>query len=297
MTNGRLIWAIVIAIGCLAGCKKDPLSSDEGSSSTPYVPSFSPVTVNHTTINIGAIPANALDSARARLKIAYGHTSHGSQLIDGMTGLVTFKGQAYRFNSAGSGGALLLRDNPFSGASDLGNPDLTTWAGATRTYLNVHPEVNVVLWSWCGQVSSASEADISNYLNLMNTLERDFPGVRFVYMTGHLDGSGLAGNLHKRNDQIRTYCTAYNKTLYDFEDIESYNPDGAYFGAKNPNDACDYDSDANGSLDKNWATDWQTAHAGQWYQCGAAHTQPVNANMKAYAAWWLWARLAGWPGN
>ena len=36
-----------------------------------------------------------------------------------------------------------------------------------------------------------SEADISTYLNLMNYLEHDFPDVKFVYMTGHLDGSGL----------------------------------------------------------------------------------------------------------
>jgi hypothetical protein len=29
----------------------------------------------------------------------------------------------------------------------------------------------------------------------------------------------------------------------------------------------------------------------------AAHTQPLNANLKAYAAWHLWARLAGWTGQ
>jgi hypothetical protein len=28
----------------------------------------------------------------------------------------------------------------------------------------------------------------------------------------------------------------------------------------------------------------------------AAHSQPLNGNLKAYSAWWLWARLAGWPG-
>jgi hypothetical protein len=72
--------------------------------------------------------------------------------------------------------------------------------------------VNVVIWSWCGQVSSATEADITTYLGLMSGLESDFPSVTFVSMTGHLDGTGLGGSL------------------------------------------------------------------------------------KAYAAWWLWARLAEWPG-
>jgi len=297
MRSMRVVGGILLALVCLAGCKKDLLSTDVDSSSTPYTPSFTPVTVDHRTIAVNSIPAAAIDSARTRLKIAYGHTSHGSQIIDGMSGLVTYKGQAYRFNSTGSGGALLLRDCPFSGASDLGNPDRTAWATATRTYLGTHPEINVVIWSWCGQVSSATEADITSYLDLMNALERDFPSVRFVYMTGHLDGSGLDGTLHKRNEQIRAYCRTYNKTLFDFADIESYDPDGVYFGGKRPNDNCDYDSDSNGSLDKNWAQEWQTGHPGQWYQCSSAHSQPLNANMKAYAAWWLWARLAGWPGN
>lgn len=33
-----------------------------------------------------------------------------------------------------------------------------------------------------------------------------------------------------------------------------------------------------------------------WLDCPSAHSQPLNANMKAYAAWWLFARLAGWSG-
>ena len=31
-----------------------------------------------------------------------------------------------------------------------------------------------------------------------------------------------------------------------------------------------------------------------WYNCSSAHSKPLNANRKAYAAWWLWATLAGW---
>ena len=65
--------------------------------------------------------------------------------------------------------------------------------------------------------------------------------MKFVYMTGHLDGYGLTGNLHIRNEQIRAYCAANKKILYDFADIESYNPDGVYFGDKDANDNCDYD--------------------------------------------------------
>lgn len=255
------------------------------------------IVADHSVAHLEAVPQTAIESAKTKLHIAYGHTSHGSQLVTGMSGLASWKGSLFAFNAGGTGGALDLRDTPFSGASDLGNPDRTAWAAATRGYLNAHGEINVVIWSWCGQVSSATADDIDTYLSLMAGLERDYPAVTFVYMTGHLDGTGLTGNLHQRNEQIRQYCRANGKALYDFAAIESYDPDGVCFADRRANDNCDYDSDGNGSLDRNWATDWQNAHPGEWFSCSAAHSQPLNGNLKAYAAWWLWARLAGWSGS
>ena len=255
------------------------------------------IIIDHSSTKLASIPSEWISAAKNNLHIAYSHTSHGSQLTDGMSGLISFKGTSYSWNNGGTDGALDLHDYAISG--DLGNPDRTSWASGTRTYLAANHDVNVVIWSWCGQVSSASEADINTYLNLMNDLERDFPDVHFVYMTGHLDGTGLTGNLHLRNEQIRNYCRENKKILYDFADIECYNPDGTYFGSRKPDDACAYDTNNDGSRDGNWATEWQNAHTQgvDWFNCPAAHTQPLNANQKAYAAWWLWARIAGWDGK
>lgn len=272
----------------LSDCTKDDDTPPAGTE---------PIIADHTTIKLSAVPSQWISEACQKLHIAYSHTSHGSQITDGMSGLVSFKGVSFTWNEDGSGDALHLDDYAISG--DLGNPDRTSWAQRTREYLAKNPGINVVMWSWCGQVSSAGESDINTYLSLMNGLENDFPEVKFVYMTGHLDGTGLTGNLHLRNEQIRNYCRSHNKILFDFADIESYNPDGVYFGNKKPNDACEYDTDGNGSLDGNWAIEWQNSHTlgRDWYNCNSAHSQPVNANMKAYAAWWLWARLAGWNGK
>jgi hypothetical protein len=226
-----------------------------------------------------------------------------------MSGLVSFAngggkglslpGDIFAFNNGGADGALDLRDTPFSGALDLGNPDRVSWAAATRNYLNVNPDVNVIIWSWCGQVSGADSSNIITYLSLMSDLESDYPGVNFVYMTGHLNGTGEGGNLHQRNEQIRAHCQNNDRWLFDFADIESYDPDGNYYLNRNANDNCDYDSDGNGSLDRNWALEWQDTHIEgyDWYSCSAAHSQALNGNLKAYAAWWLWARLAGWDGE
>jgi len=252
------------------------------------------IIIDHNCMKLSQIPQQWIDQAKSKLIIAYGHTSHGSQIISGMEALINFAGDLYSFNGEGSGNALELRDTPFSGAHDLGNPDREAWEQATRNYLDNNPEVNVIIWSWCGQVSDASESDIILYLSLMDGLEEDYPDNYFVYMTGHLDGTGLNANLHARNEQIRDYCAAHNKILYDFADIEMYNPDATYFGDKIPNDNCDYDSDNDGIRDSNWATEWQDSHPGEWFGCSCAHSQPLNCNQKAYAAWWLWSRLAGW---
>jgi PKD repeat protein len=275
--------------------------SNNTSRSVTVTAATSAIIVDHTSTRLADIPGTWITQAKLSLHIAYGHTSHGSQLTGGMTGLVSFAGVQYAYNTGGSGGALDLRDyygnfGNLGLADDLGSPTRTAWATATRTYLNQHPEINVIIWSWCGQVDG-TQAEIQQYLNLMSGLERDFPMVKFVYMTGHTDGAPITGNVPTRNKQIRDYCVANNKILYDFADIESYDPDGAYFGDKRVTDSCDYDSNGDGAPDRNWAVDWQNAHPGEWYYCEAAHTQPLNANLKAYAAWHLWARLAGWDGN
>lgn len=259
-----------------------------------------PIIIDHTRTNINAISEQAIVYAKSKLHIAYQHTSHGSQVTDGMSGLVSFannhgKGlylpaNIFAWNDGGDGGALDLHD--YFGSGDLGSSD---WPTQTRNYLNApaNGDVNVVMWSWCGQVSGSTEASINTYLSSMSQLEAEYPDVTFVYMTGHLDGSGLTGNLHLRNEQIRDYCLANDKVLFDFADIETYNPDGVWFGDKYPTDACDYQPSGN------WAVEWRAGHVegADWYQCSAAHTDWLNGNQKAYAAWALWTSIVPEPGS
>lgn len=304
-------WVIVFAALLTAVLFAGPTGAYTQAQGSPVVETSQgagadqPILVDHNSTDITAIPQSWIETAKDSLHIYYGHTSHGSQLIDGMNGLVEFA------NNGGLG--LALPADIFDGLDvHEASPDAgyyPEWVNRTRTYLGDpdpvtgrgadHPATNVVIWSWCGQVSSIEEADLNaNYLQPMSQLEVDYPGITFVYMTGHSDGSGETGNLHLRNQQIRQYAIENQKVLYDFYDIELYDPDGEYYGDKKVNDACNYDSDGNNSLDRNWAVDWQNAHTENqdWYACGCAHSTALNCNQKAYAAWWLWARLAGWNG-
>jgi hypothetical protein len=129
-------------------------------------------------------------------------------------------------------------------------------------------------------------------------------------MTGHLNGQGEEGRTNEINNYIRNHCIINNRILYDFADIESYDPDDNYFLDDAANDECYYLVD--GVRTGNWAMEWaeekvmmdgedDVAHnepnGGQYYHCTPAHTHAVNGNMKAYAAWYLFARMAGWEGE
>jgi hypothetical protein len=302
-----------------------------------------PIIADHTVVlTFRNIPLSAIANARDSLHIAYGHSSHGQQIIEGtrnldafMTGNGSPSGTyAVDFTGNATSGVLDFRDNcnyyyyenpprPFPNAKDLGalwdnTGNYTAWVTDTRNYLDAHPEVNVIIWSWCGQAGyNNNDGHIEQYLASMSQLEIDYPEVKFMYMTGHADGTGLSGNLHENNEIIRNYCITNNKILYDFEDIESWDPDGNYYGDKLVSEACNYDYDEDSAVeetgevggipkqpingDRNWAKDWQDTHTldVDWYECNINnyHTQHLNDNLKAYAFWWLMARLAGWGGN
>ena len=111
-------------------------------------------------------------------------------------------------------------------------------------------------------------------------------------MTGHLDGGGSEGNLHTRNEQIREYCRNHNKVLFDFADIERYDPDGTDFLDLGADDECNYSGG-------NWADEWCAANLGSDLcdSCSCNHSKALNCNQKSRAFWWMMARLAGWNGG
>ncbi|MCK5127015.1 MAG: T9SS type A sorting domain-containing protein [candidate division Zixibacteria bacterium] len=219
------------------------------------------------------IPADVITQIKNNYRIFYGHTSHGGQIVTGMD-MIKAENGLFDFNN-GSG---TLQMHEIS--DDLGAGGDISWANITRGYLdNPSYDFNVVIWSWCGGAGYTSVAGINMYLNTYALLEAEYPDVTFVYMTGHLNGTGETDTIFRSNSLIRNFCADNDKVLFDFADIESYDPDGVYF--IDETDAC------------NWCATWCQTHSCP--TCDAcAHSHCFNCYLKGKGFWWMMARLTGW---
>ena len=170
---------VVVVFSCLTMFFWSPIASAEA------------IIADHQAVSeFESLPDSIIQTIGEGFLIFYGHTSHGSQIMTGLDML-------YEEDT--------LYNPPYFSeyGDDLGGAGDTTWVPPTRSFLDSHPDYNLVMWSWCGGVSDNTEEGINIYLNAMNQMKQDYPNVKFIYMTGHLDGTGPSGNLYARNNQIR----------------------------------------------------------------------------------------------
>lgn len=246
-----------------------------------------------------AIPSQWLDAAKA-LTVHYAHTSHGSQINTGLEQLER-RDARYAFARRESGTEGLPRaETPTALRMYDGQPGATYitpdlyWdsdaALASTRAVAATGHYGFSMWSWCGQQSSNDTATVNRYLTRMAALEDQHPSMRFILMTGHTDGSDTPdreGTLKYNNQLVRSFAQDHGMVVYDFADIESWDPGGTQHPTTT--DAC------------GWCQAWCDAHPadcadlGQMGDC--AHSHKLNCIQKAKAFWWMMARLAGWDGH
>jgi len=241
--------------------------------------------IDHTCIDLDAIPSQYIDAAQNDVKIHYAHTSHGGQITTGLSRLeatnTTFDVSIASLLLPSDSGALCMYDG--NSPETYITPELY-WQGETaramtQAVIDDNPAFTVSLWSWCTQVDYYDTAGVQEYLDAMTALETANPGIIFIYMTGNAQAEGSDGYHRWQNNQmIRQYCLDNDKILFDFADLDawsngvqntySYNPGAGVVQV--PSEHPNFNGDE------------------------AAHTTYTSCEQKGRAFWWMVAMLAGW---
>lgn len=236
------------------------------------------IVADHTVISeFESIPVSVIRQVQADYRLFYGHTSHGSQILAGMN-VLRGEDPLYAFKQGPVGVDSLSFEETFS---DLAGYMDFLWMNDTREALDQPGcDRNVVMWAWCSGMTWQTEAGINHLVDSMSQLEAEYPNCTFIYMTGHLDATN-GDNLLQRNEQLRAWCIANDKILFDFADIDSYDPDGVYHA--DPSEYCD------------WCDDWCASHnCPTCYDIGCSHSHDFVCYLKGKAFWWMMATITGW---
>lgn len=267
-----------------------PLVSTQSSNAKPLI-------VNHLNTDIHEIPDYWINEAR-KLVIHYAHTSHGSQIL---TGLKWLEEQDPKYNVSIIASGLVTQP---SDTTAMGFYDGNNYSGTTYITPEMYWETldgiqhtqsvvatgwfDISLWTWCGQMSDYSVTQVETYMAVLDQFERDYAPLRTVYYTGHTDGSTPGSTLWRNNDLVRSYAQDHGKALFDFADIESYDPAGTFYPTAS--DGCSWCA--------TWCSNHPTSFECQNYEqmSDCAHTHKLQCALKAQAFWQLMARMAGWDG-
>ncbi len=227
-----------------------------------------PIIIDHNCVDVFAVPQSYILPASS-LRVLMRHASVGQGIIWGLD--------------------CLAGDHPTNSACSCfaaGKYDRNKWVFEARmgdwrdkiddlvTQTASRPDdFDVFMMKLCYiDALGDSHPDWEYFRSRMEKLEADYPGKTFVWWTIPLTRDGQPGT-DLFNAQMRSYCTARGKVLFDIADIECHEP----------NDTKLVNASGNEIISANYTKE---THAG--------HLNPTGRVRVASAFWYLMARVAGW---
>lgn len=247
---------------------------------TPPAAARGRIVVDHRNADPASIPAQYLDAVR-QLDIFWGRQSVGGNIVQGLELLSSQNASRYalalQYLNPAETGVYGVRD--LLGVFELGiNGQPSSKTEAFRRDIaerGFGERVDVAMMKFCyvdfGEGLDDPNRTFENYRTAMETLERAYPQVRFVWWTAPIMTTGLAAR-DTFNAKVRAYTAANSKILFDIADIESHNPQGAPVRRSG----------------------LEAMHPA--YSVDGGHLSEEGQRRAAGAFWVLMARIAGWPG-
>ena len=185
------------------------------------------IIINHTNGNPSGLSQEAMDAA-AGLKIFFAHASVGSNMIGGLSDLRSSNLTRYPLVTRSDDATPPAATTAGLYEYGRGNPLWQVKVDDFETYLANgwgDGRVDVVMNKFC-YIDQA--AGFTYYRDSMLAQEALYPSVKFVYMTIPLmETCGSDGYLRQVfNDNLRAFCAANNKILFDIADLEAWSPAG-----------------------------------------------------------------------
>lgn len=242
------------------------------------------ILVDHSNTDLSLIPDSWIETVKTNIKVYYGHTSHGQQLVTGLEMIKSAFGKKYDVFVYSRSLPNVERALSVRNTSDTYNPE--DFFETVDAAIAKDQKINVVMYGWCSQPNGGNwKILLRKYTARMNEFEKRYPNITFVYMTAHAQRRDCEGcNRHQFNEGLRKYCKDNGKVLFDFGDIDAW-----------------YGETMNSYISPSWCEcagkSLPVEHArfgGGSGEGPCAHTNAESCTTKGRAAWWLLARIAGW---